>query len=87
MEALNSNITETCPLPFSGITGGLFLNAVTAIIATHCTILDDYNWPPDYSQNVLEDDHGKQYIAYYNYYELFTCLIFLYLKCKCFSII
>ncbi|CAH0713818.1 unnamed protein product, partial [Brenthis ino] len=54
MEALKLNITETCPLPFSGTTGGLFLNAVTTIIAAHCTILDDYSWPPDDSPNILK---------------------------------
>ena len=68
MEALEANITETCPLPFSGITGGLFLNAVTAIIATHCAILNDYSWPPDLSQNILEDDNGKYCIVSISYH-------------------
>ncbi|CAH2093800.1 unnamed protein product [Euphydryas editha] len=61
MEILEANITATCPLPFSGITGGLFLKAVSTVVALHCTILDDFQWPPDSFQKVIEEESGTSY--------------------------
>ncbi|XP_023952473.2 glucose dehydrogenase [FAD, quinone] [Bicyclus anynana] len=61
METLQANITSTCPVPFSGITGDLFLQAVTAVIAAHCSILDGYTWPPDSAINVIDKGSNIQY--------------------------
>lgn len=59
MDLIEANIASTCPLAFSGITGDLFLKAVSTVVAVHCTILDDFQWPPDSSQKVIEDESGN----------------------------
>ncbi|KAL4711792.1 hypothetical protein ACJJTC_005961 [Scirpophaga incertulas] len=53
MEALVANITATCPLPFSGVTGQLFARAVATAVAAHCVIFDDYHWPKDNAQDII----------------------------------
>ncbi|CAH2259727.1 glucose dehydrogenase [FAD, quinone]-like [Pararge aegeria] len=61
MEALGANISSTCPMPFAGITGDLFLKAVTAVVAAHCSILDDYTWPQDNAEKVIEMGSSTSY--------------------------
>jgi hypothetical protein len=64
MEALLTNITATCPLAFAGTTGQLFARAVVAVVASHCAIFNDYQWPRDHAPEILK---SGQYI--------FLCLI------------
>lgn len=59
MESLEANITTTCPNAFGGITGELFLKAVTAVVAAHCSIFDDYAWPPDNADEVIQMRSSK----------------------------
>ncbi|XP_034828257.1 glucose dehydrogenase [FAD, quinone]-like [Maniola hyperantus] len=61
MQALESYITSTCPMPFAGMTGDLFLKAVTAVVAAHCSILDDYHWPRDSAEEVIEKGSSISY--------------------------
>ncbi|XP_047538056.1 glucose dehydrogenase [FAD, quinone]-like isoform X1 [Vanessa atalanta] len=58
MENLETQISSMCPLPFSGIAGEIFLKAVSTVVAVHCTILDDFHWPPDNSREILEEGSG-----------------------------
>lgn len=53
MEVLQASITGACPLPFQGVTGQLFANAVAAVVAAHCTFFDDYNWPRDNAEEII----------------------------------
>lgn len=59
MDLVEANIASTCPLAFNGIAGDLFLKAVSTVVAVHCTILDDFQWPPDSSQKVIEEESGN----------------------------
>lgn len=54
MQTLEANISNICPSSFAGTSGGLFLNAITTLMAMHCSIFDDFRWPPDNAQKVLE---------------------------------
>ncbi|KAG6461244.1 hypothetical protein O3G_MSEX012505 [Manduca sexta] len=56
MEALETTITNTCPPAFSGVTGSFFVKTVTALVAAHCGITDDYSWPKDDSQQILNNE-------------------------------
>lgn len=62
MEALQANITATCPSAFHGATGQLFAAAVTSMVAAHCAIFDDYQWPRDRAEEIIEN--GKITIIY-----------------------
>ncbi|CAG9104648.1 unnamed protein product [Plutella xylostella] len=55
MEALVTNITSTCPLAFAGATGAVFAQAIAAVVAAHCAIVDDTAWPRDAADDVLNN--------------------------------
>lgn len=59
MDTLSSNIASVCPLGFSGTGGEMFLRAVTTMIAAHCTIITNREWPDDKSEEVIEKIKGK----------------------------
>lgn len=52
MDALATNVAAVCPRAFSGTGGGLFLTAVSTLIAAHCTILDN-SWPTDNTEEII----------------------------------
>lgn len=59
MEALGETITSSCPAAFSGASGALFVNAITAVIAAHCGIMNDQHWPKDNSKEILQNIQGR----------------------------
>ncbi|XP_045516650.1 glucose dehydrogenase [FAD, quinone]-like isoform X2 [Pieris brassicae] len=50
---MEASISNTCPSAFAGTSGHLFLSAITTLIATHCSLFDDYRWPTDHAQEIL----------------------------------
>ncbi|XP_047510845.1 glucose dehydrogenase [FAD, quinone]-like [Pieris napi] len=50
---MEANILNTCPSAFVGTSGDLFLSAITTLLATHCSIFDDFRWPADHAQEIL----------------------------------
>ncbi|XP_045503193.1 glucose dehydrogenase [FAD, quinone]-like [Colias croceus] len=56
---MQANISAVCPSAFAGTSGGLFLNAITTLITAHCSIFNDYRWPPDNSMKILENSEAS----------------------------
>ncbi|CAK1541575.1 unnamed protein product [Leptosia nina] len=54
-------VSGICPPAFAGTSGNLFLNAISTVILTHCSIFDDYRWPPDNSNIILEKETEISY--------------------------
>ncbi|KPI96024.1 Glucose dehydrogenase [acceptor] [Papilio xuthus] len=62
MDALSSNIASVCPLGFSNTGGEMFLRAVTTMIAAHCSIINDSEWPDDRTEAVIKKSNvGESY--------------------------
>lgn len=63
MEAFQANITGTCPSAFGGSSGSLFAGAIAAVVAAHCSILDNYRWPKDRADHILGSTGTCWYIV------------------------
>ncbi|KPJ15964.1 Glucose dehydrogenase [acceptor] [Papilio machaon] len=62
MDTLSSNIASACPLGFSNTGGEMFLRAVTTMIAAHCSIINNGEWPDDRTEEVIKKSNvGESY--------------------------
>lgn len=62
MDTIAQSIAATCPAQFSGISGALFSQAVTALLTAHCAYVDNLEWPKDQSKKVTKwVEEGLEY--------------------------
>ncbi|XP_041971832.1 glucose dehydrogenase [FAD, quinone]-like [Aricia agestis] len=62
MEALYEAIASTCPVAYSGVTGGLFLRAMATAITTHCLIMDNNEWPKDSTEEIINKGQSYDFV-------------------------